>query len=62
MTPSGASLAQRFLRAGVPLTLLLDLADPDALRAALAHELAAGDVAAAPPPPESRPVRLVRTA
>jgi hypothetical protein len=62
MTDLGTSLAQRFLRDGVPLTLLLDLADPDGLRAALAHELAASDVAAAPAPPVAAPIRLVRSA
>lgn len=61
MTVPGTSLTQRLLRAGVPLTLLLDLADPDGLRAALAHELAASDVAAAPPPPIPA-VSLVRSA
>jgi len=62
MTPPGRSLAQRFLSDGIPLTLLLDLADPDGLKAALAHELAPSDVAAAPPPPVVEPVRVVRSA
>jgi len=62
MTLSGPSLAQRMLRDGLPLTLLLDLADPDGLRAALAHELLASDVTAAPAPAEAPPLRLVRSA
>ena len=48
MTDSRQTLAQRFLRAGVPLTLLLDLVDPEGLRVALAAELVSGDVAAVP--------------
>lgn len=62
MTDPGSSLAQRFLRAGVPLTLLLDLHDPDGLRVALAAELAASDVAGAPVPALRTPIRLVQTA
>ena len=61
MTLTGPSLAQRFLRDGIPLTLLLDLVDEEGHRAALASELLAGDVTAAPAPAETR-IRLVRSA
>lgn len=61
MTVTGTSLAQRFLHDGIPLTLLLDLADPDGHRAALAQELLASDVAAAPAPVDAE-IRLIRSA
>ena len=49
------------LAAGVPLTLLCDLVDPNGLRTALASELLAGDVALSPAP--ARPARRsLRTA
>jgi hypothetical protein len=48
------------LRAGIPLTLLIDLHDPEGLRIAHAAELAPSDVTAAPAP--ASPNRLVRTA
>ena len=48
------SFAQRLLRTGVPLTLLLDLADPDGMRVALAAELLDSDVRLAPAPSEPR--------
>ena len=45
MTRSGPSLAQRLLEGGVPPSLLIDLLDPEGMRAALAAELLASDVA-----------------
>jgi hypothetical protein len=54
------SLAERLLRDGVPPSLLIDLLDPEGLRAALAAELLASDIAAAPAP--GAPKRDVRTA
>jgi hypothetical protein len=38
------TFAQRLLRSGVPLTLLLDLHDPEGMRVALAAELLESDV------------------
>ena len=46
----GTTLAERLLRDGIPPSLLIDLVDPEGMRAALAHELLAGDVTAAPAP------------
>ena len=48
--PRVPSLSWTLLRDGVPPTLLIDLLDPDGLRAALTAELLAADVALAPPP------------
>jgi hypothetical protein len=45
------TLAPRLLTGGVPLTLLIDLLDPEGMRIALAAELLAQDVALAPAPP-----------
>jgi hypothetical protein len=45
MTP-----AERLLRDGVPPSLLIDLYDPEGMAVALAAELLAADVAAAPAP------------
>ena len=42
------TLAERLLRDGVPPSLLIDLLDPEGMRAALAAELLPSDVAAAP--------------
>lgn len=50
---AGPSLAAQLLAGGVPLTLLIDLLDPDGMRAALAAELLARDVALAPAPAPS---------
>lgn len=58
--PKGTTLAERFLRDGIPLTLLLDLHDPEGMRAALASELLASDVDAASAP--SLAVRVIRSA
>ena len=44
------TLAERLLRDGIPPSLLIDLIDPEGLRAALAAELLPSDVSAAPPP------------
>ena len=43
-------LALHLLRNGIPPSLLLDLADPEGMRLALASELAASDVQRAPAP------------
>ena len=59
MTP-GISLAERLLRDGIPPSLLIDLLDPEGMKAALASEALAADVAAAPAP--ARLSRHVRTA
>ena len=39
------TFAERLLRHGIPLTLLIDLVDPDGMRAALAAELLDQDLA-----------------
>jgi hypothetical protein len=44
------TLAEQLLRDGVPPSLLIDLLDPEGMRAALAAELLASDVALAPSP------------
>ena len=44
------TLAEQLLRDGVPPSLLIDLLDPEGMRAALASELLASDVAKAPAP------------
>ena len=56
------TLAAHLLSEGIPLTLLMDLVDPEGMRQALAAELLENDVALAPAP--SLPERLgeVRTA
>lgn len=48
------SLASRLLAGGIPLTLLMDLLDPEGMRIALAAELLPQDVALAPAPPVVR--------
>jgi hypothetical protein len=55
---TGSTLAQRLLTEGVPPSLLMDLLDPEGMRIALAGELTAGDVAAAPAPAVLRRTRL----
>jgi len=55
------TLAERLLREGVPPSLLIDLVDPDGMRAALAAELLPSDVAAAPAPAEADEDRGRRT-
>lgn len=55
---SGPRLAPLLLAAGIPPSLLMDLLDPEGMRLALAAELAAGDVAAAPAPAVERRARL----
>ena len=58
-SPVGTSLASRLLAGGVPLTLLIDLLDPEGMRIALAAELLVQDVALAPAPPvQAREVRI----
>ena len=47
------NLAEQLLRDGIPPSLLIDLLDPEGMRAALAAELLASDVQAAPAPPDS---------
>ena len=47
------TLAELLLRDGVPPSLLIDLLDPEGMRAALAAELLESDVAAAPAPAET---------
>ncbi len=54
---AGPTLASRLLTAGIPLTLLIDLLDPEGMRIALAAELLAQDATLAPAPP----VRQIRT-
>ena len=53
-------LALHLLRNGIPPSLLLDLADPEGMRLALAAELVAADVDRAPAP--AVPARAARTA
>ena len=50
-SPAGPSLALRLLLDGVPPSLLIDLLDPEGMKAALAAELLASDAALAPAPP-----------
>ena len=47
---AGPTLASRLLTHGIPLTLLMDLLDPEGMRIALAAELLVQDVALAPAP------------
>jgi hypothetical protein len=47
-------LALRLLQDGIPPSLLIDLLDPEGMRAALAYELTASDVALAPAPDARR--------
>ena len=55
------TLAERLLRDGIPPSLLIDLLDPEGMRAALASEVLAADVAAAPAPAElAAPSRIRR--
>jgi len=54
------TLAERLLRDGIPPSLLIDLLDPEGMRAALASEVLVSDVPAAPAP--SKDVRAQRTA
>lgn len=56
------TLAGRFLLEGIPLTLLIDLLDPEGMRQALAAELLEADVARAPAPPVPAVPRESRTA
>ena len=48
---AGPTLASTLLMDGIPLTLLIDLLDPEGMRIALAAELLAQDVYLAPAPP-----------
>ncbi|HUR51229.1 MAG TPA: hypothetical protein VMZ11_03805 [Mycobacteriales bacterium] len=48
------TLAERLLRDGVPPSLLIDLLDPDGMRAALASELLPSDVARVEATPQER--------
>ena len=57
---TGPSLAFRLLSDGLPLTLLLDLVDPEGMRAGLACELLVTDVALTAAPPQ--PARQFQTA
>ncbi|MCW2601435.1 MAG: hypothetical protein JWM02_3264 [Frankiales bacterium] len=57
---TGPSLAFRLLTDGIPLSLLIDLLDPEGMKVALAGELLGSDVAWAPAP--ALPRRVVRTA
>lgn len=56
MTTTGATLAQRLLRDGIPPSLLIDLYDTEGMRAAVAAEVTTADVAAAPAPSLSKRV------
>ncbi len=59
---ASVTLASRLLADGIPPSLLIDLYDPEGMKLALASELAANDVALAPPPPLALPLRSVQTA
>ncbi|MCW2674169.1 MAG: hypothetical protein JWP14_2758 [Frankiales bacterium] len=50
-------LAQRLLQDGIPLTLLMDLLDPEGMKLALAAELTQADVARTPAPVVRRAAR-----
>jgi hypothetical protein len=54
------TLAEQLLRDGIPPSLLIDLLDPEGMRAALAAEVLAADVQGAPAP--AVPNRHVRSA
>lgn len=56
------TLAAHLLSEGIPLTLLMDLVDPEGMRQALAAELLENDVALAPAPPLPERLGEVRTA
>lgn len=60
LPPVPLTLAQVFLREGIPLTLLLDVHDPEGLKAALTAELLGSDVDLAPAP--DLMTAMVRTA
>jgi hypothetical protein len=51
------TLAERLLRNGVPPSLLIDLVNPEGMRSALAAEVLASDVTAAPAPVATSKVR-----
>ncbi|MCU1624124.1 MAG: hypothetical protein QOG99_1361 [Frankiales bacterium] len=50
-------LALRLLEDGIPMTLLIDLLDPEGMRIALASELTGSDVQRAPAPRRARRAR-----
>jgi hypothetical protein len=54
------TLAEQLLRDGIPPSLLIDLLDPEGMRAALASELLEHDVRRAPAPVHTE--RATRTA
>lgn len=56
------TLAERLLRDGIPPSLLIDLYDLDGMQAALASEVLAADVHAAPTPVEVTAKRRLRSA
>ena len=58
--PPALHLSFRLLEDGIPPTLLIDLLDPEGMKAALAGELTSTDVRLAPAPP--RAARRVRSA
>jgi hypothetical protein len=60
LPPAGPSLALRLLTDGIPPSLLIDLLDPEGMKAALAGELTPTDVALAPAP--ALPERVVLSA
>jgi hypothetical protein len=51
------TLAQRLIADGVPLTLLIDLLDPEGMRRALASELTVSDVDRAVTPAVAKRIR-----
>lgn len=56
------TLAERLMRDGIPPSLLIDLYDLDGMQAALASEVIADDVRAAPAPVETTAKRRLRSA
>jgi hypothetical protein len=54
----GTTLAERLLRDGIPPSLLIDLLDPEGMRAALAGEVLPADVAAAQAPASAAPTAV----
>ena len=60
MTSPSPGLVMQLLAGGIPPSLLIDLTNPEGLRAALASEVLVADVAAAPAPAPA--VRSARSA
>lgn len=56
------TLFQQLLAEGIPSTLLIDLLDPEGMKAALTGELLVSDVQLTPPPAIDLVERTVRSA